>query len=272
MKHKTLGPQSATLLAKLNGEGTNAFTTLDAINMMATSPNTVVKLLSDMTDRGLIMRLKSGRYYVIPYDQEAESFLPDWHLVGAQLAGDAKYYIGYYSAMQLHSLITQPSLSEQIVVDRQLRPSIMEVKGVKFQFIYHNHQHFFGSKKIWINGQDRVLCSDLEKTFIDVLFMPEYGGGITEIAKAIYKTRDKINYTQLLKYAERFGSKAVFKRLGYLLELLEIDTPIIDSLRQIKVSGYPLLDPSRPKEGRLISRWNIQENIDHQSILSPIYT
>jgi predicted transcriptional regulator of viral defense system len=272
MGYKTLGTQSATLLARLNAEDMQAFTTLDAVNLLQGEPNSIRKLLSDMSDRGLILRLKSGLYYVIPYDQEAATYMPDWHLIGARLAGSAKYYIGYYSAMQLHSLITQPALSEQIVVDRQLKPSITEVKGIRFQLIYHNHQHFFGAKKMWINGQDRVLCSDLEKTFIDALYMPEYAGGITEIAKALYKSRDKLNYNQLLKYTEKFDSKAVYKRLGYLLELLNIDTPIVSKLQQLKMSSYVLLDPSRPKEGRLLSRWNIQENIDHQSILSPIHT
>jgi hypothetical protein len=31
------------------------------------------------------------------------------------LAGDPKYHIGYYSAMQIHDLIPQPALMEQIV-------------------------------------------------------------------------------------------------------------------------------------------------------------
>jgi len=41
-------------------------------------------------------------------------------------------YIGYYSALQIHNLITQPSLNEQIVVSEQLKPSILKVKNTDF--------------------------------------------------------------------------------------------------------------------------------------------
>jgi len=36
------------------------------------SENTLVKLLSDMVKRGLLMRLKKGVYCVIPYEEDPE--------------------------------------------------------------------------------------------------------------------------------------------------------------------------------------------------------
>jgi predicted transcriptional regulator of viral defense system len=69
--------------------------------------------------------------------------------------------------LQIHNLITQPSLKEQIVVSKQLRPSEIKIKNIGFQFIYHNEKYFFGSKKIWVDSFNKVLCSNLEKTIID---------------------------------------------------------------------------------------------------------
>ena len=74
------------------------------------------------------MRLKEGIYYIIPYEEKSETFMPDWHLIAEYLVGDAEYYIGYYSALQIHNLITQPSLKEQIVVSKQIRPSSIKIK------------------------------------------------------------------------------------------------------------------------------------------------
>ena len=218
------------------------------------------------------MRIKEGVYYIIPYDRDPKDFMPDWHVLAQYIVGGAKYYIAYFSAMQIHSLVTQPGLKEQIVVNKQIRPSTLKIKNIPFQFIYHNEKHFFGSKKAWINSFQQVECSDLEKTFIDALFKPEYAGGITEIAKALYKSKEKIDYNKLLEYALRFDSLAVSKRLGYLLELLQIKSPAIESLQNLKTKSYFLLEPSRPKEGKRLSRWNIQENVDNQSILSPIFS
>jgi len=132
------------------------------------------------------LRLKAGIYCIIPYEQDVEAFMPDRHLMAEHYVNDAKHYIGYYSALQIHDLITQPSLKKQIVVSKQIRPSEIKIKEVAFQFIYHNEKHFFGAKKIWIDSYNKVLCSDLEKTIIDCLFKPEYAGGIVEVAKAIY--------------------------------------------------------------------------------------
>ena len=193
-------------------------------------------------------------------------------LIAEHLVNDTKHYIGYYSALQIHNLITQPSLKEQIVVSKQLRPSEIQIKDISFQFIYHNEKHFFGAKKIWIDSFNKVMCSDLEKTIIDCLFKPDYAGGIVEIARAIYISKDKIKYNKLLEYAKKFNSQAVIKRLGFLLEILEINTNIIDELQKLKTASCITLDTELPKTGKRISRWSIQQNLEIETIKSAIYT
>jgi predicted transcriptional regulator of viral defense system len=117
-----------------------------------------------------------------------------------------------------------------------------------------------------------VLCSDLEKTIIDCIFKPDYAGGIVEVARALYISRDKIKYNTLLEYAKKFDSQAVIKRLGFLLEMLDINTEIIDELYQMKTVSYVLLDTELPKTGKRNSRWSIQQNLETQTIKSAIYT
>lgn len=273
IKNKNISFQANALLDKLIEEKKVCFSIDTAYEILSNSNHDAVKrLLSDMTKRGLLMRVKEGVYYVIPFEQDPRTFMPDWHLLSQYIVGDVEYYIGYFSALQIHSLTTQPNLREQIVVNKQIKPSVLFVKEIPFQFIYHNEKHFFGNKKTWIDRFNRVQCSDLEKTIIDSLFKPEYAGGITEIAKAIYKIKDKIDYSKIVQYAKCFDSQAVIKRLGFLLELLEIKNSMIDELQKLKTNSIVLLEASYPKEGRTISRWSIQQNIDTESILSPIFT
>lgn len=273
MKNKYISTKSNELLSYFNRLNRACFDYSLAYKALPTSkPTAVRELLSDMTKRGLLMRLKDGVYCIIPYEQDAENFMPDWHLIAEHLVNDAKHYIGYYSALQIHDLITQPSLKEQIVVSQQIRPSEIKIKEVSFQFIYHNEKHFFGAKKIWIDSYNKVMCSDLEKTFIDCLFKPDYAGGIAEIARAIDTSKDKINYDTLLEYAKKFDSQAVIKRLGFLLETLGIDTQIIQELQKIKTASYVVLDTELPKTGKYISRWSIQQNLETETIESAIYT
>ncbi|MGB3227390.1 MAG: transcriptional regulator [Saprospiraceae bacterium] len=273
MKHKYISIQSNEILAYFNRQNKACFDYSEASKALPDSKeSTLRELLSDMTKRGLLMRLKNGVYYIIPYEENAESFIPDWHLIAEHLVNDANYYIGYYSALQIHNLITQPSLKEQIVVSKQIKPSEIKIKNVPFQFIYHNDKHFFGSKKIWIDNFNKVQCSDLEKTFIDCLFKPDYAGGIVEVARAIYISRDKIKFDTLLDYVKKFNSQAVIKRLGFLLETLDIKNKIIDELQKMKAASYVTLDTELPKSGKLLRRWSIQQNLETETIKSAIYT
>ncbi|MBY0482083.1 MAG: hypothetical protein K2Q21_12055 [Chitinophagaceae bacterium] len=271
--YKTLSSKSAEVIKYFTDLNKPAFTISEAAKMLCPSSNdSVKKLMRDMVKRGLLLRLKDGVYWIIPYEQEARTYFPNWHMIAKYMVGEADYYIGYYSAMEIHSIITQPSLVERIIVNKQIKPSILRINNIKFQFIYHNSDHFFGSKKIWIDSFNKVNCSDLEKTFVDSLYKPDYAGGITEIAKALYKSKEQIDYEKLYNYCERFKAQSVIKRLGFLLELLEIINPIVDRLQQIKSNSIILLEPSYEKKGRQVSRWSIQQNIETADIKSPIYT
>jgi len=74
-----------------------------------------------------------------------------------------------------------------------------------------------------------------------------------------------------LEYVIRFKSQAVLKRLGFLLELLEIKNDIIIELQKLKTASYVLLDTELPKTGKMISRWSIQQNLETETIKSAIY-
>lgn len=273
MRNKHISTQSSKILSYFNSKEQECFDYAEATKVLPESSESALReLLSDMVKRGLLMRLKKGLYHIIPYEKDPETFMPNWHLLAEPLAKGSNHYIGYYSAFHIHDLITQPSLKEQIVVDKQIRPSTLRIKDVDFQFIYHNKNHFFGFKKVWIDKYHKVLCSDLEKTFIDCLFKPDYSGGIVEIAKALYLSREKLQFNKLLDYSVQFNSQAVFKRLGFLLEVLNIETDIVEQLQKIKTPSFVSLDTELPRTGKMISRWSIQQNIDVKTIKSAIYT
>ena len=273
MKGKNISYQSNNLLSYFNSKNQQWLNYNEALTALpGASGSAVGELLSDMVRRGLLMRLKNGLYYIIPFDQDPELFMPHWRLLAEPLAKGKGYYIGYYSALQIHQLTTQPSQTEFVVVDLQVKPAITKVKDVSFQFVYHNPKHFFGSKKIWIDSFRKVPCSDLEKTFVDCLFKPEYAGGIVEIGKALYRAEAKIDYSKLLDYCKQFDSHAVIKSLGFLIEVLKINSPITEELQMLKTKSYVVLDTELPKEGKRISRWNIQQNLDSETIQSAIFT
>jgi predicted transcriptional regulator of viral defense system len=273
---KVINKTSAILLQNLYREGLEFFD-LKAVALILNDRDeaSLRRLLSDMVRHGLVMRLRDGFYTIIPYNCEPETYFPNWHVAAHYLVGDAPYYIGYYSALTLHDLSVQPSLGEHIVVNKPIRPTTQFIKDIPFKFITHSTPHFFGVSKKWIEqGTFQIQCSDLEKTLIDCAFKPDYAGGVSQLSYALYKSRAVLSPEKMLNYTQRFGSDAVVRRLGFILEALDILPELTRALKEQinKPASYVALDTALPKLGRMFSRWGIIQNLDLTTIQSVNFT
>ena len=124
-----------------------------------------------MVKRGLLLRIKDGLYNIIPYEKDTENYLPNWNLTAKAIVNPGNNYFGFYSALDIYGLITQPALTEQVVTEKQIVPKYRNLKNVKFEFITMG-KRFFGYNKTWIDDFSKVNCSELEKTILDCLYMP----------------------------------------------------------------------------------------------------
>lgn len=273
MKAKTISTLSSLILEKLLQKNKLFFSLEDVSEILKKNKSGAVReQLRQMVAKGLILRIKGGLYHIIPFEQDSRKYFPNWHQVGATLARHNEYYIGFYSAMQIHGLITQPSLVEQIVTHKRILPKIQKIKKVKFEFITLQEKYFFGYKKHWIDDFNQVYCSDLEKTFIDSLYIPSYAGGITEILKALYKCRTQLDVKRMEEYLIRFDTQVVFKRLGFISEQLGIFEGLRNFILEKITAAYAPLDPSLPKKGSHHSKWKIIDNIEIDSVIKSIQT
>jgi predicted transcriptional regulator of viral defense system len=257
-----------TILKRFSGNGMPCFSYQDAkAEFPDRNANYLSQVLGRMVDEGMLVKIGAGLYAVVPLERSAEGYLPDWHLTAKYLMQGKPYYVGYYSAMQLHGLITQPSLSEIIVTNTQVKPGRAVIQGIDFQYVYHNTKRFFGYEATWLNDHDKVMCSDLEKTIVDSLVHPQYSGGVVEIAKAIYDTKDKLDRDKLAHYFERIMNKVAIRRYVCLAEMLGIGDSFHETLLTKSRNGsFLLLDPSAPNEGKIDTHWQLKINRDINTI------
>ncbi len=101
---------------------------------------------------------------------------------------------------------------------------------------------------------------------------PKLCGGISEIAKGIWKKRSDIDYAKLVHYIDRFGRKAVAKRLGFLLDLYNIGGNATAELSRFVTSTFILLDPSLPARGKRQSAWRVRVNLTPEELREIIKT
>lgn len=235
--------------------------------------NGAYKLLDDLARNGSLTNLKKGLYARNPEKRRGVVHIPNWHLMAAALVYPGEYYIAFNSALQVHELITQPSLKEYVVTKKRIQPKQQLIKGVvPFELIFYKTDRFFGFKKTWINDHDKVYCSDLEKTIIDCLHQPQYAGGMEGIAKAIYKARKKIKPNILVDYALTFKVQAVMKRLGYVLDKLNLFPTEQNILSKLITESYTKLDPSIKVKGTFHRKWRIEDNVDFDDLKQTIDT
>lgn len=265
---KTIGRQTAALLAGLYERSQSAFTLADAREITGLSPHLASSLLHKAARRGLVSRLKPGVFVIVPPELGATSeYAGNPFLTAKSLAGDAPCFISHASAMEIHRMVTQPQFV--VFASSSKRVQSRTVQGTEFRFIYIQPEHYFGTVKHWATKQESVEISDLERTVIDGLRQPEYCGGITEVAKGLWMRHQDMQPTKLVDYGLRLGVGAVIRRLGYLLELYEI-APENESmrLRNALTASYVPLDPTLPKEGSHLRRWRLQLNVTPEELQS----
>ena len=263
---KTVGNQMASLLSALYDRAQTTFTLADAVEITRLRPALASSLLHKAAQRGLVSHLKRGVFVLVPPELgSATDYSGNPYLVARRLAGDAPNFISHASAMEIHRMVTQPQFV--IFTSSTKRIPNRTLEGTEFRFVLIKPNHFFGTTKHWVTKQESVEISDLERTVIDGLRQPEYCGGVTEVAKALWMRRQDMQPSKLVDYALRFGVGAVTRRLGYLLELYGIAPEVeLARLRRVLTLTYLPLDPVLPREGPHVARWRLQLNISPEEL------
>jgi len=267
---KTLGKISAKLIRKLYDENRPIFEINHAQRILGKSYNAITDLLSELVKRKIIVRLKAGKYLIIPQEMgSGENYLGNWYIAGKEITNSRKYYIAFFSAMNYWGMLTHPLIKIFIATPkRQIIPREMTEKMI---FVTVREKSIWGIKEEWVNSKEKIRISNIEKTIIDCLTYPQYCGGITEIAKGIWIVKDKIDYKILINYVNRQNKNVVAKRLGYLLELLNTgDSKILLELKKFVKDRYDLLDPTLSLKRIDKNSWRLIDNVGQKQIKNVI--
>lgn len=256
----------------MSSQNLEIFSPEQLLNHYGTIETKVYVQLNAMVKQGWLTKLKKGLYARNPLSHLGKVYMPNWHKVADGLMHPRSYYVGFYSALQIHELITQPALQEYIISPIRVQPKVHKIQGINFDIMYLKSDRFFGYKKTWINDHDKVYCSEIEKTIIDCISKPQYAGGIEGIVKAINKANLKIKINVLIEYAIKFNSQAVIKRLGYLLDKMDLFPTEQKILNHLITDSYTKLDPSLKIKGRFHRKWRIEDNVEIDDILQTVNT
>jgi len=260
---KTLGDSEARLLLTLASRGKHVFTTGDAQAVLGGARHSVNKLLARLSDKRWLLRLRRGLYLILPFEAGVEgTYSVHPFRIVPHLA--TPYALAYWTALSYYDYTEQ--MPGTIFVATTAEPTSGELTvdelGLRYRFVTLVSYKFFGHRRIWTAGQE-VTITDRAKTVVDCLDHPEYCGGVVEAAKGLHEglSQEHFSPKTLTEYAGRMKNRTIFKRLGYLAELLEL--PVVGELEHWQAllsTGYSQLDLLAGDHGPYDSRWRLRLN------------
>ena len=271
---KTLGSLSAHFITSLYEMGRIIFTLTDVKDITTLEGNAATDFTSRLIKRNLITRLKPGKYIIIPQELgDNTDYIGNWYIAAREITKSPDYYISYYSAMDIHNMTTHPLTKVFITTPKQEYRKERIVGNVAFEFIYTDAKAIWGITNHWATKSEQVRVSDLERTITDCLYQPKYCGGLLEIAKGMWIQKDTVDYDKLLEYVLKFSRNIVIKRLGYILESLNLlNEKSLIGLREKINNKYYVLDPLLSTEKTYKNSWKIIANIGPEEIKKNIAT
>lgn len=268
---RTLSSQESKLILSLEWKKQTFITTKEAKELLSVTDDHIGVILHRLVSKGWLSPVVRGVFEFIPAERGEIGFVDtNPYALGSLLV--SPYTFAYSTAAYYWGLTTQASISVFLQTNIG-KTHTQPVRGKPFRIIKVPDQYFFGIQNVDAYGTI-VKITDIEKTVLDCVFHSEISGDIPEIASVIWNGKSQFDWNKFENYASRLNSKSVIQRLGYLLDLLKIETPIMvrkSFLQNIQTNKCYLGRISKwGKQGKLNTVWNIVVNIKESDILSEI--
>jgi len=233
------------------------FTLDQAKRALGMEANIAGGLLHRLEKRGWVERLERGKYMIIPLGAEKGKYTLNEFVIASMLVNP--YSVAYWSALHYYGLTEQPPGVVFIQTTARKKKQELKVLGLGYKIVKVAERKFFGLRREWIE-EIQIYITDREKAIIDCLDLPQYSGGVVEVAKAL--KRGEFDWERMVNYLGRFGNTGVNRRLGYLCDYLGLDV----DLPPVNTKNYLLLDPTMPGRGEPNARWRLIVNLDEKSL------
>lgn len=257
-----IGSANRAYLERLHRAGEDGFTVEEATEILGLDRPRTARLLGYLARRGWLARVRRGLYVPVPLDaRRSGEWAADPWVVAERVFSPC--YIGGWSACEHWGLTEQLFRAVLVVTAKHVRDRHPEIQGIAFRITVRQPDALFGTTAAW-RGQVRVSVSNPTRTVVDLLDDPSLGGGIRTVADVLgeYMTGEHRDDALLVDYGDRLRSRALFKRLGYLIETGGVHAPeLAAACAERRSAGVIALDPSVTAPGRIVRRWGVRDNV-----------
>ncbi|WP_420464051.1 type IV toxin-antitoxin system AbiEi family antitoxin domain-containing protein [Candidatus Palauibacter sp.] len=265
----SLSDAEASFLTTLAASGKQIFVMEDGYDVLGQGKATR-DALSRLADKGWLERIEKGKYLIVPLEAGPDRiWTEDAHVIAGHLVSPSM--VSHWSALNYWNLTEQVPRVTYVQTTARKENRRPRVLGMQFRIVRVKPRKFFGSHGYGA-GESQVEVTDREKTIVDCLDRPDLSGGLDQVRRALLAGDGDFDWDRTTTYLRRFGSGAVVKRFGFLVETLELTHPpeprMLDEWLALRTAGISKLDPSTPGEPhRIATRWRIEVNLPEEGLL-----
>ena len=225
------------------------------------------RLGAQWRDEGRVVVVRPDLYAVVNRGRDPERFQPMSDLVATKMAPDA--VVSHHSALDYWG-ISYSMWFDAVYSATDPPPSMvygaMYYRGVRFpeRLIESGNQHFGVAVESYAGGTVRVTT--MERTLVDVLVNPDFGGSWDEIWQSVARA-DSIDVGTVFAYCQMVdGGAALRAKVGFLLDQHRDEWGIDDDdLAPFRPAGFaePFpLDPAPHSRCRYVREWNLMAPVE----------
>lgn len=221
------------------------------------------ELLSRLTRRGLIVRLRRGLYLVPPQIPPGGHWTPGEFKIVASLMNDlrASYQMGGQVAFHHHGLDDQVPGNFLVFNSKISRQTI--IAGVSYTFVKTPKSKLGAADTIVLFDGTKVLITNKARTILDAVQEWRRFNTLPRSYRWIENCIDNKSFvTDLIKITISYGNMGTRRRIGYFLESKKISkskiAPLLASV--MPTSSFIPLIPTQKSIGTINRKWGVLIN------------
>jgi len=239
-----------------------------ASSIIDTTPNRGYiyrKYVRRLIERGKLQRIRKGLYIVLSPLEEPKKHIVNKLLIASKIKDE--YYLGFHTALEYYGCASSFYNEAYICVKAKNRFDQFEYKRFSFKPVFVEDTTIEVEEKYY--QRSIIKVSTKERTFIECIDRVQYAGGWEESIKSL-EGLGGLNMEKLLNLLYTYRKDILFRRVGYVLELLKNRSPFYEHVNEQLLNEIEkqITGPPRyliyKEEGPLSRRWKLYIPKDFQ--------
>ncbi|MCK4359051.1 MAG: type IV toxin-antitoxin system AbiEi family antitoxin domain-containing protein [Candidatus Cloacimonetes bacterium] len=238
----------------------------DIVQALGISKQRENTLLSNLCKKNAVIRLKRGVYLASrQLPSGGFSFISEYEILEYLMKEYGAYYmVSGPTAMYYYGYTEQ--IPNKIYVYNDQIYGEKQIGSKSFVFMKTAAKRLKGSELVKMNDGSKIPFATKSRFLIDCIYDWNRYNTIPAVYLWISKeiNRDSAFTEKLISNANRYGNKSVQKRLGYLLETLNVDSQRLEKLQRKINAGKSFISyiPNKKARGKINKKWGLIINAE----------